>query len=189
MYWKAEQLPDVCRRYGNLYSVSHLHFNFETILNARMFCFSLCFKYSKTLPAGFHYWPQVRITPAWWQGCVDYEGLRKSLEQFGLNLNDKDYARLLRFADKEGRGVVKWVVLLFLWQCTAKLLSFFFYALYVRLYKFLNLMVLYTLGDLLRHWMTFMNSLPLLCYLRVSVQGTSRRNWGTMMGKCCQSQS
>ncbi|KAG6543550.1 hypothetical protein Mapa_015044 [Marchantia paleacea] len=60
MYWKAEQLPDVCRRYGNLYS-----------------------------------------------GCVDYEGLRKSLEQFGLNLNDKDYARLLRFADKEGRGVCK----------------------------------------------------------------------------------
>ncbi|KAL2609255.1 hypothetical protein R1flu_027828 [Riccia fluitans] len=59
MYWKSEQLPDVCRRYGDLYS-----------------------------------------------GCVDYAGLRKSLEQFGLSFNDKDYARLLRFADKEGRGVV-----------------------------------------------------------------------------------
>ncbi|KAL3690464.1 hypothetical protein R1sor_016773 [Riccia sorocarpa] len=59
MYWKSEQLPDVCRRYGDLYS-----------------------------------------------GCVDYAGLRKSLEQFGLRFNDKDFAKLLRFADKEGTGVV-----------------------------------------------------------------------------------
>lgn len=43
------------------------------------------------------------------QGDVNYEGLRKVLETFGLKFTDVEYSRLLRVVDKEGRGKVRFV--------------------------------------------------------------------------------
>ncbi|CAM6125850.1 unnamed protein product [Calypogeia fissa] len=64
MYFRAELLPDACRRHGG-----------------------------ETVP---------------FTGDVNYEGLRKTLETFGLKFTDVEYKRLLQVVDKEGRGKVRY---------------------------------------------------------------------------------